>query len=145
MKYGFILFGALFGFLLSRAGATTPDNYIGLFLFDNLQLLWVLLTAVLVSMVGIQALKIINAKSVLTREPLTFVGKPMRTDLWGGAILFGVGWGMTGSCPGTAVAMLGEGKFAVLATVLGIIVGTYIYGLRETRRSERNINCDRTF
>ena len=48
MKYAFILFGAVFGFLVSRAGATTFDFYAQLFLFQDLQLLWVIATAVVV-------------------------------------------------------------------------------------------------
>ena len=53
MRYSFILFGALFGFLLSRAGATTYDFYANLFLFKDLQLMGVMATAAAVGFAGI--------------------------------------------------------------------------------------------
>ena len=57
MKYSFLLFGALFGFLLSRAGATTYDFYAKLFLFQDFQLVWVIGAAVVVGAPGIALLK----------------------------------------------------------------------------------------
>ncbi len=144
MKYSFILFGILFGFILSRAGATTFDNYINLFLFRDLQLLWVIGAAVVVAGTGVQLLKLARARALFSGQPLTFVGKPMTRDLWLGAILFGVGWGMTGSCPGSAVAMLGEGKLAVLATIGGIFFGTYLFAWRDHRRG-KSTPCNRSF
>jgi len=131
MKYLFLLFGAVFGFLVSRAGATTFDFYAKLFLFQDLQLLWVIGSAVLVGAAGVAILKASGARSVLTGEALVYEVKPMRKGALPGALIFGVGWGLAGACPGTAPAMLGEGKLAAGFTILGILLGTYLYGLLQ--------------
>lgn len=45
-----------------------------------------------------------------------------------GALVFGVGWALSGACPGTALVQIGEGKFMAIATVLGILLGAWLYG-----------------
>lgn len=133
MKYSFIFLGAIFGFLLSRAGATTYDFYAGLFLFKEFQLLWVIIVAVLVSFIGFLILRKSSGLAVLTKEAFVFEKKPMKKGLIVGALLFGMGWGLAGSCPGTAPAMLGEGKIMAGFSILGIIIGTYLYGVLNSR------------
>lgn len=139
MPYLFVAFGAVFGFLLSRAGATTFDFYAQLFLFLNLQLLWVMATAGAVGILGTVLLKRLQARVWMTGEPLSFRGKPMRRSLIAGALLFGIGWGLSGACPGTAPAMLGEGKLLAGFTLLGILFGTYLYGRRHPNEVERAV------
>ena len=143
MKFLFLLFGTLFGFLLSRAGATTFDFHAQLFKFGDLRLLWVIASAVAIGVAGIFTMKRWRARSWLGGEPLQFDGKPMRRQLVPGALMLGIGWGLTGSCPGTAPVMLGEGKFAALFTVLGIVLGTYAYGAL-TGKQERTVRSPLT-
>lgn len=131
MKYGFIFFGMAFGFFMSRAGATTFDFYAKLFLFKDLQLLWVIMSAVIIGIIGIRIMKHFKVKAVLSGAELNFEGKPMEKGLVIGALMFGIGWGLTGTCPGSAAAMLGEGKLMVLPTGFGILLGTYIYALQK--------------
>lgn len=133
MKYTFIFFGMLFGFLLSRAGATTFDYYAGMFLFENLQLMIVMGVAMGVGVVGIFIMKKVGASALITRDRLAFEGKPMCKGLVIGSTLFGLGWGLSGACPGTVPAMLGEGKFIVLPIIIGLLVGTYLYGIKASR------------
>lgn len=131
-KHLFLLLGALFGFLLSRAGATTYDFYAKLFLFEDLQLFWVIAAAAAVGGAGVALLKAISAQTFFGRRQIAFKGKPYRSSLLPGALLFGAGWGLAGACPGTALAMLGEGKLASIFTLVGIFVGTYAYGLQHS-------------
>lgn len=120
--------GVLFGFILSRAGATTYDYYAQLFLFEDLQLMWVIAVAAGVAAVAFALLKRQNAKALLSRKALTFRGKPYLTTLIPGSLLFGAGWGLAGACPGTALVMAGEGKLGALFTIGGMLLGTYAYG-----------------
>ena len=132
MKYAFVLFGAVFGFLVSRAGATTFDFYAKLFLFQDMQLLWVIATAVAVGVAGVAILKASGARVLSSGDALVYEIKPMRKGVVPGALIFGVGWGLAGACPGTAPAMLGEGKLAAGFTIIGILLGTYLYGLFQS-------------
>jgi uncharacterized membrane protein YedE/YeeE len=136
MKYLFLVFGTVFGFLLSRAGATTFDFHANLFLFRDLQLLWVIAIAVAAAGVGFTLLKSSGTRSLVERQRLRFKGKRWQPGLVRGALMLGIGWGLTGSCPGTAPAMLGEGKLIVLFTIAGILAGTYLYGLRASREQD---------
>lgn len=132
-KYSFLIFGALFGFLLSRAGATTYDFYAKLFLFEDFQLLWIIAAAAATGAVGVAILKKLNINSVYQKEKINFDGKPYRNALIPGALIQGMGWGLAGACPGTVMAMLGEGKMGAMVTIAGILAGTYIYGLWQSR------------
>lgn len=129
----YLAFGVGFGFLLSRAGATEFDFYAQLFLFEDLQLLWVISSAVSIGVIGILVLKRTGARSVMGNQPLNFQGRPYRNGLILGALLFGAGWGLAGACPGSVLAMIGEGKLAALPTMAGIVVGTWLYGLFSQR------------
>jgi uncharacterized membrane protein YedE/YeeE len=133
----FLGFGALFGFLLSRAGATTFDHYAGLFLFRDLQLLWVIGVAVVTGSLGVLLLQWRTPRSLYQGEPLSFTPKPWKRGLVLGSLLFGAGWGLTASCPGTALAMIGEGKLAPLFTLAGILAGTWLYGWQQDRSARR--------
>lgn len=135
-KYLFLPLGIVFGFLLSRAGATTYDFYAKLFLFQDLQLLWVIATAAGVGMIGTTLFKKMKLRSFADQQPLSFQGKPYKRELIPGALLLGLGWGVAGACPGTVLAMLGEGKLGALFTIAGAVLGTYLYGLRQSRASQ---------
>lgn len=130
----YIFLGALFGFALSRAGATTYDYYAGLFLFRDFQLLQVIGTAVGVGVVGFALVRKFKPRSLLQRTPIQITPKPYKKTLIPGSVIFGLGWGLAGACPGTALVMLGEGKLGVVFTLIGLILGTYSYGIWETRK-----------
>jgi len=131
-KYILLFFGIVFGFILSRAGATTYDYYAKLFLFQDLQLLWVIMTAGGVGIVGILLFKALKARSLFGKKPIDFQGKQYIKTLIPGSVIFGLGWGLAGACPGTVLAMLGEGKLGALFTIAGVLLGTYLYGLQQT-------------
>jgi hypothetical protein len=63
-KYIFLLFGMMFGFILSRAGATTYDFYAS-FSFKTCSFLWVISTAASVGIIGVALLKALKARSIL--------------------------------------------------------------------------------
>lgn len=118
-----IAFGALFGFVLSRVGATDYDAIHGMFTLRDMTLAGVMVTAI-----GLLALSflVVRRKSVRTvsGQPIALTPKPMTTGLVAGSLLFGAGWALSGTCPGTALAQLGEGKLAAMATVAGILVAS---------------------
>ncbi len=133
----FLLFGIVFGFLLSRAGATDPALISSLLLLQNLHLLWVIATAVGVGAVLNLSAKFFRWRNLSNRQPISFPHKPFVRALVPGALLFGIGWGLTGVCPGTAPAMLGEGQWFAGIILIGIVVGTWMVGLMHHKRIKR--------
>ncbi len=140
----FVLFGAVFGYLLSRAGATDYDAYAGLFLFRDLQLLYVIGGAVVVGLVGIAFIERRPRTALFGGLALDLSRKPLQRGLFTGAVIFGIGWGLAGACPGTALAMLGQGKLTAGVTVAGILVGTWLYGFIQDARTARSGTRDTT-
>lgn len=132
-KIGFLVFGILFGFTLSRVGASEYDLIVGMFIGQDYKLVGVIATAIIVGAVGMQVLKRFS-RPVKNGETLQISRKELKKWSLLGAALFGIGWGMSGACPGTVLAQLGEGKIFGFFTFAGMIFGTFIYArLKENR------------
>ncbi len=129
----FLALGALFGVLLSRAGATQPELIARLFLFEDLHLLWVIASAIAVGAAGIALMRRIRLRALGQDSPIRFEGKPYARPLIAGSLLFGLGWGLTGGCPGTVLTMLGEGKLYVIPVIAGMLAGTWLFGWWSSR------------
>jgi uncharacterized membrane protein YedE/YeeE len=129
-------FGLLFGFILSRAGATSYDAIAGMFRLTDLHLFGVIGVAIAVNVIGFRLL----ARRGRARggEALALVRKPWTPGLVTGGLLFGVGWAVSGTCPGTALAQIGEGRLAGLFTFGGILFGAWLQGrVAESRTRTR--------
>ena len=125
MNLRHIGFGAIFGFVLSRAGATSYDAITGMFLLRDLHLVGVIGMAIALSAAGFAVLRR-RAVRAYNGEVLALRPKPWQPGLVLGGALFGVGWGLAGTCPGTALAQIGEGHLAGLATFAGILLGAWL-------------------
>lgn len=132
-----LLLGALFGFLMSRAGATTYDYHAKMFLLIDLQLVKVIGTSIVVAIIGVSLLKKYKVRAVATGVEVDFVKKKYQEGLITGAFLFGIGWAMTAACPGTVPAMLGEGKIGAVFTIVGLLLGTMVYGVLQTYKADK--------
>lgn len=132
-KTASIFLGGLFGFLLVLAGATTFDTQAAMFLFTDFQLPIVLSVAMITGVVGVWMLRRMRATCLIAQKDIKFNPVVFSSRLLIGSLLFGIGWALTASCPGTAVAMIGEGKLAGFPIVVGILGGTWIYGLYNKR------------
>jgi uncharacterized membrane protein YedE/YeeE len=136
MKDKHVALGALFGFILSRAGATDYDAISGMFRLTDLHLFGVIGTAVVVSALGFAVVRRRHARA-LTGEPMSLAVKPMTPGLALGALVFGVGWALAGTCPGTALAQIGEGRLAGVFTFVGILLGARLALFQSERRAAR--------
>lgn len=132
-KTASIFLGVVFGFLLVLAGATTFDMQAAMFLFKDFQLPIVLAVAMVTGIVGVWMLRRMRANSLIAQEKIEFSPVIFSSRLFLGSLFFGIGWALTASCPGTAVAMIGEGKLAGFPIVVGILGGTWLFGLYNRR------------
>lgn len=120
------VFGTLFGWVLSRSGASDYDFIQKMFLFESFQLYGIIGTAVLVTAPGLWWLK--RRGRTLRGEPLVVHPKPRHRGNLIGGLLFGVGWSITGMCPGPIFVNIGEGKVYAIAALAGALVGAYLLG-----------------
>jgi hypothetical protein len=129
-----LLTGVLFGFGLAYSSMVKPEVVLSFLRFQDLGLLLVLGCAVLVTAIAYKALPRIMARPVLGGEFGRHPSEMSRRTL-GGAALFGVGWGLSGVCPGPAIAGLGIGNWPMLVAILGMFAGAYVQGLLASARS----------
>jgi uncharacterized membrane protein YedE/YeeE len=127
MQIRVLLVGLVFGFALSRGRATDYDAIVDMFLLRDLHLALLMASAIAVAALGSFLIRRTRARAfdgaAIQLEP-----KPLHRGVWVGGLLFGFGWGLTGTCPGTGIAQIGEGKLIALFTVAGMLVGTWLYG-----------------
>jgi uncharacterized membrane protein YedE/YeeE len=118
-------FGLVFGFLLSRAGATDYDAISGMFALADLHLVGVIGLAIAVAAAGFALFRWSGLRA-RGGAALALARKPYTPGVIGGGLLFGVGWALAGTCPGTALAQIGEGRLAGLLTFAGIVLGAFV-------------------
>ena len=131
MAIVYITLGAIFGFVLSRSGAADYDFIQRMFLFESFQLYGIIGTAVVVTAPGLWLLKRIGRTAL--GAPLKVTAKPRHPGNVLGGILFGIGWSITGMCPGPILVNIGEGKVYALAALAGGLVGAGVFGVAYPR------------
>ena len=117
--YG-IITGILFGFFLQKARVLRYDKQLGALRLIDMTIVKFMLSSVLVAMVGVYLLKDLGL-ATLSIKPTILGGNIV------GGLLFGIGWGLFGYCPGTSVGALGEGRWDALWGILGMITGAAIF------------------
>ena len=123
--------GAAFGLVLSWSGMTNPDVLRDGLLFRDAYLMLFFASALATTFVGLRVLKVLQARALLTGEPVSWTTvKPERRHVVG-SLLFGTGWALASACPGPIAAQLGQGVAWSLATAAGLVLGVWLY-LRRT-------------
>jgi hypothetical protein len=122
--------GIFFGFGLAYSGMTKQEIVLSFLQLKDLGLIFVLGGAAAVTFFAV------NVVPRYLKTPL-LGGKfkprraPLSRNVIIGAIIFGVGWGLSGQCPGSAVASLGTGNILVLVGLAAMFIGAYIRGLLD--------------
>lgn len=116
-----LLIGIFFGFFLQKGGVTKYDVIIGQLLLRDFTVVKVMLTAVVVGKIGVHLLKSFG-RAELHPKP----GSLGSTVI--GGLLFGIGFGILGYCPGTMVGAVGQGSLdALFGGILGLLIGVGIF------------------
>ena len=124
-----LLAGALFGFGLSLSTMVQPQVVLGFLRFQDMGLMLVMGGAVVVALLAYKG------APRLMKKPLLDDHFHPHPSTWNrntavGAALFGVGWGLSGVCPGPAIAGLGTGNWDLLWALGGMAAGALVQGLR---------------
>lgn len=118
---GFLI-GCAFGAILFMGGATSYRRILGTLLLKDMTIIKLMCTAIGVGTLGIYLLDL-NGLAHMSVKPAYVGGVAI------GGLVFGIGWAISGYCPGTCVVGASEGKFDAIFTVLGGLVGAFLFSL----------------
>ncbi|MCP4121554.1 MAG: YeeE/YedE family protein [Bacteroidetes bacterium] len=125
----YLLAGILFGIVMAKSEAISWYRIQEMFRFQAFHMYGIIGVAVVLGTGVVQMIKRLGIRDV-QGNPIVFDPKAMSVPrhLTGGAI-FGLGWALTGACPGPMVVNVGHGYPVFLVVIFGAIFGTYLYGI----------------
>ncbi|MDZ4165016.1 MAG: YeeE/YedE thiosulfate transporter family protein [Smithellaceae bacterium] len=112
--------GILFGFFMQKAQVIRYDRQLAALRLRDMTIVKFMLSTILVAMVGIYFLLDLGLIK-LSVKPLILGGNVL------GGLIFGIGWGIVGYCPATAMGALGEGRYDSAFGLLGMLLGAGLY------------------
>ena len=125
VKYGVL--GIFFGIVFVKAEIVSWFRIQEMFKLQSFHMYGVIGSAVVVGMISVALIKRYNARSIegekIHLEPKRF----HKGQIYGG-LIFGLGWALTGACPGPLFAQIGTGATVIIVTLLSAIAGTWVYG-----------------
>lgn len=129
LKY--LLIGALFGIIFSKAEVISWFRIQEMFRLESFHMYGIIGSAIFTAMISLQIIKRFKVKSFQGEEIKLAPKKFNKGNVYGG-LIFGLGWAMTGACPGPLFAQIGSGSTVIIITLLSAIFGTWVYGkMRE--------------
>ena len=114
--------GMAFGAILQMGGASSYRKILGTLLLKDLAIMKLILTGIAFATVGVYALDLMDLANLSIKT--TYIAGIAIAGL-----IFGVGFAVSGYCPGTCIAAAGEGKTDALFTILGGLVGAGLYAI----------------
>lgn len=128
-----LIVGIIFGFLLQKGGVSKYNIIMGQLRLTNFTVLKIIVTAIVVTVLGISFLYPKGKVEVKTKP-----GSIKNASI--GGLIFGIGFGILGYCPGTIAGAIGNGYIdAMTGGLLGIILGTMIFASFYNKLIEKNI------
>jgi uncharacterized membrane protein YedE/YeeE len=130
----YVLIGTFFGFVLVKSEVVSWFRIQEMFRFHSLHMYGIIGSALLVAALSvalIQRLRLTTLGGEAIAIPPKVMGKGTR--YWLGGMLFGVGWALTGACPGPLFALAGSGVGVIAFVILAAIAGMWAYGTLRPR------------
>lgn len=126
LKY--LITGILFGIVFVKAEVVSWFRIQEMFRFQSFHMYGIIGSAVVVGMISVWLIKKFNIKTIYG-EKIEFHPKKFNKGQIYGGLIFGLGWAITGACPGPLFAQIGTGALVIIVTLLSAIAGTWLYGL----------------
>ena len=132
MKYArFLIMGILFGIILSKGEIISWYRIQEMFRFQSFHMFGVIGSAVLFGILTIQFIKRTKLKDFNGNQITVSTQDPgYARNLIGGTI-FGLGWAITGACPGPLFILVGHQGWVFILAIVGAVAGTFTYGVLE--------------
>ncbi|MBS1184696.1 MAG: transporter [Proteobacteria bacterium] len=130
----YLLAGLAFGFVMIKSEAASWYRIMEMFYFQSFHMFGIMASAIATGLIGVLLLKRYGRLLTLDGEPIVIPQKaPGRWNYIFGGLIFGLGWGVIGLCPGPIFSLVGMGSIGALAALAGALHGTWLYGLFKNR------------
>ena len=134
MKYlKYITLGMFFGLVAVKSEIISWYRIQEMFRFDSFHMYGIIGSAVIIGILIIQFIKRTRMKDIKGQEINL---PPKKFSIWRyllGGTIFGMGWAITGACPGPSFALVGYGLLPYLVAIFFGILGTFVYGKLQSR------------
>jgi hypothetical protein len=125
----YLVIGLFFGIVMYKSEAASWFRIYEMFQFGSFHMYGIIGTAVALVIVGVHVIKQFNIKALGSSEmQLTPKNRGYKNYLFGG-IIFGLGWALSGACPGPMYVLAGAGFPSILIVIFGALLGTFLYGV----------------
>jgi uncharacterized membrane protein YedE/YeeE len=125
----YLLLGIGFGIVLTKSEVVSWFRIQEMFRFQSPRMYEIIASAVAVAAASVAVIKKLGLKA-LSGEPITIppktLGNGVRYAL--GGTIFGLGWALTGACPGPLFALVGSGVTVMIVSMISALAGTWLYG-----------------
>jgi uncharacterized protein len=123
----YLLAGIYLGIIFVKSQITSWMRIMEMFRMESFHMYGIIITAIITAIIGNYTIKKTQPKT-LEKETITFETKEKNKGQIYGAFCFGVGWALTGACPGPLYAQIGAGFYIALITLFFAVLGTWTYG-----------------
>ncbi len=129
----FLLTGTLFGIVMAKSEAFSWFRIQEMFRFQSFHMYGIIGTAVSLGVIGVWLIKKYHIRDI-NGNPIVFYPKDKSIPryLFGGTI-FGLGWALSGACPGPMIVNIGYGYYSMVIVFFFALVGTYLYGIIKSK------------
>jgi uncharacterized membrane protein YedE/YeeE len=125
LKY--LVVGVLFGIVFVKAEIISWFRIQEMFRLESFHMYGVIGSAVMVGLISVLLIKKLDVKTIYG-EKIVFHPKEFNKGNIYGGLIFGLGWAITGACPGPLFAQIGTGATVIFITLLSAVAGTWVYG-----------------
>lgn len=123
----YLVMGVLFGIILVKSEVISWFRIQEMFRLESFHMYGVIGSAIFTGMIGVLLIRKFNIRTI-SGEPIIIPKKAFTKGNIYGGLIFGLGWAITGACPGPLFAQVGSGFTVVIITLFSAIAGTWVYG-----------------
>ncbi|WP_346320666.1 DUF6691 family protein [Chitinophaga sp. YIM B06452] len=123
----FLLVGMVFGIILVKSEVISWFRIQEMFRLESFHMYGVIGSAIVTAMAGVIIIRKLRLRTV-SGEEIVIPKKAFTKGNIIGGLIFGLGWAITGACPGPLFAQIGSGFTVVIVTLLSAVAGTWVYG-----------------
>jgi uncharacterized membrane protein YedE/YeeE len=127
-----LLLGLGFGIVLAKGEVVSWFRIQAMFRFEEAHMYLIIGSAVVVGAISVFIIKQFQMRTV-SGEEIQIREKPFNKGVVFGGIFFGMGWAITGACPGPIYPQIGSGAYMALVTFVSALVGAYLYAFFQPK------------